>query len=329
MLVGLVGAGRIGAVHARNVIRHARVTNLLVYDPVTEAAQRLVDDAGGELVDSVDALLERGIEALVIAAPTPFHAELILKAVDAGIAAFCEKPIALDLKTTDMVVDRVRSAGTLVHMGFQRRFDPPHRAARSALARGDLGQLHLIRTAGLDHQPPPETYVEVSGGIFADLHIHDFDAIRWLTGRDVREVYADGTVVHNQRFARNDDVDTSAVVLHMDDGSMALLSGARTNAIGYDHRFELHGSKDSVSVGQDERSPIHPIGEPHPAQPYPDFIARFAEAYRIEMEAFIDLVLDGGDSPCTVEDARAALAIAMAANRSRAERRPVELTEVG
>ena len=330
MHVGLVGAGRIGAYHARVLADTDGVDRVSVADADPARARAVAGSTGAEPAADAAELVDRGVDALVIAAATPAHAELIHLALDAGLPCFCEKPIALDLETTDAVVEHVDRTGTMLQMGFQRRFDPGYTAAREAVDPGRLGRLYLVRLAGHDPAPPHEGYVPESGGIFRDLHIHDFDVLRWLTGREVVEVYADGSVLADPMFERYGDVDTAAAVLRLDDGALAILSGTRHDPLGYDIRTELFGSGDSIAVGLDRHTPLrsveHDVAAPTDA--YPDFMHRFDAAYRRELGAFVAAASNGGQSPCTALDARRALEIAVAADRSRAERRPVRVAEV-
>jgi myo-inositol 2-dehydrogenase/D-chiro-inositol 1-dehydrogenase len=328
--VGLVGAGRIGAYHARVLRDTVGVTRLTVADADEARARAVATATGAAWEADAETLVERGVDALVIAAATPAHAPLIHLALDAGLPCFCEKPVALDLETTDAVVAHADRVGTPVQMGFQRRFDPGYTAAREAVRSGALGRLYLVRLAGHDPAPPHEGYVPDSGGIFRDLHIHDFDVLRWLTGREVVEVYADGSVLADRMFERYGDVDTAAAVLRLDDGALAILSGARHDPLGYDIRTELYGSGDSIAVGMDRHTPLRSVesGVAAPTEAYTDFVHRFDTAYRRELRTFVAVAADGGQSPCTPLDARRALEIAVAADRSRAERRPVRIAEV-
>jgi myo-inositol 2-dehydrogenase/D-chiro-inositol 1-dehydrogenase len=188
-----------------------------------------------------------------------------------------------------------------------------------------VGETLVLRAATHDPSPPPEAYIATSGGIFRDLHIHDFDAIRFATDREIVEVYADGAVRETQWFADHDDVDVATAVLRLDDGTLAIVSGTRHDPLGYDVRLEVFGTKESIVVGVDDHSPIRSVepGAPKPKKGYANFMERFAAAYRAELETFVECVRDGKPSPCTLQDARAALAVAVAADRSRAERRPV------
>jgi myo-inositol 2-dehydrogenase / D-chiro-inositol 1-dehydrogenase len=330
MRIGLLGTGRIGAFHARSLAANPLVSDLVVHDAVPDRAERLAEELHARCAASPEALVAAGVDALVIAAATPAHAPLLHLAAGAGLPAFCEKPVALDLETTDGVLERVAAAGTLLQVGFQRRFDPGYRAAREAVSSGSLGELYLVRAAGHDPAPPPEEYVATSGGIWRDLLIHDFDVVPWVTGQDVVEVYADGAA-RSELFERCGDVDTAAAVLRFAGGLLGVVSGSRHDPRGYDVRLELLGSGDSAVVGLDGRTPLRSLepGVPGPTAPgYRDFMERFATAYRAELQAFLEAVRDGLPSPCSGEEARRALRLAVAAERSRAEHRPVAVWEV-
>ncbi|MGH3003776.1 MAG: Gfo/Idh/MocA family protein, partial [Gaiellaceae bacterium] len=201
---------------------------------------------------------------------------------------------------------------------------------REAVASGVVGTLLIVRAATHDPAPPPEAYIATSGGIFRDLHIHDFDAIRFVTGREIVDVYADGAVRASDWFGRHDDVDAAAAVLRLADGALAIVSGTRHDPRGYDVRLELFGTGDSIVVGVDARSPYRSVepGAPAPGPGYATFMDRFAPAYRADLEAFVAAVRSGGPSTCSLADARAALHVGLAADRSRRERRPVRIEEV-
>jgi myo-inositol 2-dehydrogenase / D-chiro-inositol 1-dehydrogenase len=312
MHVGVVGAGRIGAHHVETLHALDAVERVTVADAAPDRGD----------VDSAEELVAAGVEALVIATPTVAHAELLRLACDARLPAFCEKPVALELDVLDGVIADVARAGILVQVGFQRRFDDGFRAARDAVASGVVGTVLVLRAATHDPFPPSEEYIAGSGGIFRDLHIHDFDAVRFVTGLEIVEVYAAGAVLATPWFAAHGDVDTSAAVLTLEGGPLAVLTGTRHDPLGYDVRLEVFGTADSLAVGLDERTPLHPPGDP--GRPgYGNFLERFADAYRAELTVFVETILTGGPSACTLDDARAALAAAAAADRSRAERRPV------
>ncbi len=252
-----MGAGRIGAIHAASLSSLPGVDRLVVADQVCEAAERLAEAVGAEAAPTVDEAFERA-DAVVIASPTDTHVAYLLRAGAAGIPAFCEKPIAMDLAETDRAIEGIREAEIPVQMGFQRRFDPGYRAAHDLVASGALGDLLLVTGHTHDPQPPPETYVARSGGVFKDMLIHDIDVLRFVTGQEVIEVSAAGSNRSMEWFERFDDQSTVAVTARMSDGCLAVLSGSRQDPLGYDVRMEVFGTEDSVAVGLDARTP-HPV----------------------------------------------------------------------
>lgn len=329
--VGVIGVGRIGAFHVETLSQLESVQRLTLADVDAARARRLADELGAQAAETPEALVDAGVDALVIATPTPAHAPMLRFAAASGLPAFCEKPVALDLATLDDVVAEVDQAGILVQVGFQRRFDAGYRGAHQAVAGGALGNLLAVRAATHDPAPPEEQYVSASGGIFHDLHVHDFDAVRYVTGQEIVEIYADGAVRETPWFERYGDVDTAVAVLRLSGGALGILSGTRHDPRGYDVRLEAFGTRDSIAVGVDARSPIRSLepGAAPPAEPgYRNFLERFENAYRAELAAFVEAARDGGVSPCTLDDARAALVVAIAADRSRAERRPISTEEV-
>lgn len=335
MRLGLIGLGRIGAFHARTLCELDRVESLVVVDAVPATTARVAAQLGTRIstepAESPAKLLAAGVDGVLIAAATNTHPELVLAAVDAGLPVFCEKPIAADIADAVALAERIAGRDERVQIGYPRRFDPGYAAARAAVASGELGWLHTIRATTLDPAPPPWEYVAVSGGIFRDCSVHDFDAIRWVTGREVVEVYAVGSNKGDPFFREVGDSDTVAITLTLDDGSLALVSNSRYNSSGYDVRLELHGSIDSIAVGLDDGLPMRSaqLDVPFPAGPaHSFFMDRLASAFRAELAAFTSLVSGERPSPCTVADALAAGWIAEAATRSRDEHRPVRLTEM-
>jgi myo-inositol 2-dehydrogenase/D-chiro-inositol 1-dehydrogenase len=304
---------------------------LTVADADPRRAAEVARAVGAQCVESPEALFEAGIDAVVIAATTSAHAALLHMAADRHVPAFCEKPIALDLAATDAVIDHVERAGILVQIGFQRRFDTGYRAAREAVQSGALGDVHIVRLATHDPTPPPEEYVADSGGIWRDLAIHDFDIGPWVVGQAVIEVYSDGQA-NDGPFAKHDDVDAACAVLRFEGGILGVVSAARNDPRGYDVRMEVFGLRDSIAVGWNARTPLRSI-EPGVAAPhepgYSDFMDRFEPAYRAELQGFLAAVRDGAESACTVLEARRALVVALAADRSRREHRPVRIEEFG
>ncbi|HEV8421670.1 MAG TPA: Gfo/Idh/MocA family oxidoreductase [Actinomycetota bacterium] len=330
MRIGVIGVGRMGRVHATSLAEVGGVDVLITDVDVDRAAE-----VGRELGVDVAAGLEEligGSDAIVVAAATDAHADLIHAAADAALPTFCEKPISLDLESTAAVVAHVEKSGIPFMMGFQRRFDPGYLAAHNLVRDGSIGTVYVVRMAGHDPAPPHEAYIATSGGIFRDFSVHDFDAVRFVTGQEVVSVYADGGVVEFPVFTKYGDVDTAVAVLRLSGGSLGILSATRHDPLGYDIRMELIGSRDCVAVGWDDRTPlrsVEPGGGPAPSSPYRDFQDRFREAYRAEMAHFVELAAGREKSPCTAQDALEALRIAVACDRSRAERRPVSLEEIG
>lgn len=331
MRIGLIGAGRIGTFHAATLSRHRDVGSLIVTDVDRERAQSLADRLGETAAPGVDEIFAWGVDAVVITAATAVHAELIGRAARSGLPVFCEKPIALDLPGTLHALAEVDAAGTVLQMGFQRRFDTGYAAAREAVRSGRLGRLHTVRALTADQAPPPAAYLPLSGGIYRDCLIHDFDVLRWVTGQEVAEVYATGSDAGPAVFRETDDSATAAAVLTLEDGTLATATAARQNGAGYDVRMELAGELDTVGVGLDDRTPIastEPAGPPPADKPYTGFLDRFGPAYEAELTAFVEVVRGERANPCDGRDALQSLRIAEACELSRRERRPVQLGEV-
>lgn len=331
MRVAVLGAGRIGGLHARLLAAQPDVARVLVADEVAGRAERAAASAGGDSASIEEAIA--AADATVITAATSAHVELIAASLDAGLPTFCEKPIALGLEETAAVVERVERDDAVLQIGFQRRFDRGYAEARRLVDSGELGTLFTVRLATHDPDPPHEDYIAQAGGIFRDLHIHDFDSLRWVSGREAAQVYAVGAVREYPWFERHGDFDTAAALVTMEDGVLAVLTGGRRDALGYDVRAELIGSLDSVAVGVDPGTPmrsLEPGAEELFREPrHANFAERFEAAYRAELAHFLELARGRADNPCTARDALEALRIAVAADRSAAEGGPVELAAVG
>ena len=330
MRVGVIGVGRMGQTHAATLGSIDEVDDVLITDVDADRAAKVAADAGARTVATTEELLS-SVDAVVIAAASSAHAELIHACADERLPTFCEKPITLDLATTAEVVEHVRRSGISLQMGFQRRFDAGFRAGRDLVADGSIGVLYVVRMAGHDPEPPHEAYIPASGGLFRDFSVHDFDALRFVTGQETVEVYADGAVLNFPQFEKYGDIDTGVVALRLSGGTFGILSVTRHDPLGYDIRMELLGSGDSVVVGWDDRLPlrsIEPDGAPAPEDAYANFHERFADAYRAEIAAFVDVAAGRAQSACTAEDALEAMRVAVACDRSRAEHRPVRVEEV-
>ncbi|WP_326653576.1 MULTISPECIES: Gfo/Idh/MocA family oxidoreductase [unclassified Streptomyces] len=331
MRIGLIGTGRIGSFHASVLSRHREVGSLVVADADAARAAEVAERTGSTAAPSADEIFTWGVDAVVIASATAAHAELIARAARAGLPTFCEKPIALDLPGTLSALQEVEQAGTLLQLGFMRRFDAGYTKAREVVRSGALGRLHTVRAITSDPTPPPAAYLPLSGGLFRDCLVHDFDILRWVTGHEVVEVYATGSDAGPAMFREAGDVDTAAAVLTLDDGTLATATATRCNGAGYDVRMELAGELDTVAVGLDDRTPIsstEPKGPPAADKPWPGFLERFAPAYEAELDAFVRMVQGEAENPCDGWEALTALRIAEACELSRRERRPVRLEEI-
>lgn len=331
MKLGLIGAGRIGALHADNLLAMDAVSALVVADTVRERATALARRCGADHVADVPQLLRADLDGVVIAASTDAHPDLLRAAVQADLPAFCEKPVATGLEAALALAAVAETAQVPVQIGFSRRFDAGFLSVREAVRSGSLGWVHSIRSTTMDPAPPGREFAAASGGLLRDCAIHDFDAIRWVTGQDIAEVFATGTS-HGEDWIRGlDDVDTAATVLTLSDGCLAVVSNTRYNARGYDVRLEVHGSSDSVAAGLDDGLPLRsaeaavafPTGPPHRF-----FLDRFASAFRAEMSAFVDVVAGRTHSPCTVGEAVEAQLVAEAAVISLRRGTPVRVDDV-
>ncbi len=328
MQFGLLGAGRIGTLHAGILSSLPDVDGLVVADAVPSRAEELAARHGATTapIDDVFGV----VDAVIIASSTDSHAPLLERAAEAGTPAFCEKPIALDLDSTRRAVAAVEAADIVVQMGFQRRYDPAMRAIRERVSAGEIGIVYLVRSQTHDPEPPPLDYIPVSGGIFKDCLIHDIDIVRYVTGQEVVSVRAAGAVGGFPEIGALGDVDSATAVLEMSQGTLAQLSGLRHDPIGYDVRLEVFGSKDSVAAGWSDRTPIHSAepGVPSSANPIVSWLDRFGAAYRAEMEAFVRVVRGEENPASTHRDALEDLRVATACDLALAENRTVSLEEI-
>ncbi|QHC20992.1 Gfo/Idh/MocA family protein [Streptomyces sp. GS7] len=332
MKIGLIGTGRIGAFHAATLQNVPGVTGLVVADADAARAAALADNLGVRAAGSIEEMYAEGLDAVVITAATSAHAALIHQALDAGVPVFCEKPVALDVPGTIEVVERAEAGAVPVQIGFQRRFDAGYRAAREALRSGELGWVHTLRACTSDRTPPPAAFIPTSGGLFRDCSIHDFDILRWLTGREVVSVYAQGANRGADFFTEGGDVDTCAALLRFDDDSLATVTATRYNGAGHDVRLEVCGSQGARFVGLDDRAPL-PSAEPRLSwqradAPYATFMERFHDAYVTELGVFVEVAAGRTPSPCSPAEALEALYVAEACERSRRTGQPVAVADV-
>jgi myo-inositol 2-dehydrogenase/D-chiro-inositol 1-dehydrogenase len=330
--VAVVGAGRIGALHAE--LLHGRVAGTelaAVADVDPEAAIRVAARHGAPVAPLESILADDGIEAVAICSSTDSHVDLVVRAAGAGKAILCEKPLSLDLAEVDRALEAVERSGVLLQVGFNRRFDAAHRSVREAVAAGTIGEVHIVRITSRDPSPPPLDYVRVSGGIFLDMTIHDFDMARFVTGSEVLEVFARGAVRITPAVADLGDVDTAVVTLTHENGAFTVIDNSRRAAYGYDQRVEAFGS---AGLAASENPPAHSgvvrTAEGSSRPPLPRFfLERYVPSYVAEWEAFVRAFREGLPSPVSGADGRAPLAIGLAAWRSVREGRPVRVAEIG
>jgi myo-inositol 2-dehydrogenase/D-chiro-inositol 1-dehydrogenase len=323
--IALLGAGRIGKVHARAIAEDKRARLVAVVDAMPEAAQAIADSAGCA-VSTIDAVLgDREVDAVVMCTPTNTHADLIERFARAGKAIFCEKPIDLDVARARACLEVVRQTGAKVMLGFNRRFDPHFRAVRQAIDDGRIGKVEMVTITSRDPGPPPAEYIKVSGGIFRDMTIHDFDMARFLVGEEIVTVFATGSVLVDSKIGELGDYDSASLVLTTASGRQAVISNSRRASYGYDQRIEVHGSLGSVSAENQRPVSIEIANKDGYMRPplHDFFMTRYTAAYAAEISAFIDSVETGAALSPSAEDGLIALQLADAALRSVNEGRAV------
>jgi myo-inositol 2-dehydrogenase/D-chiro-inositol 1-dehydrogenase len=328
--IAMIGVGRIGSMHAELLARRIAGADVVCVADVHEETAAAVGAALGVPATGVEEALDADADAVAICSSTDTHADLVVAAARAGKAIFCEKPVSLDLDEVDRALREVESAGVPFQIGFNRRFDPSHQAVHDAVASGAVGEPQIVRISSRDPAPPPLAYVEVSGGIFLDMTIHDFDMARYVAGSEVVEVFARGAVQVDQGFADAGDVDTALVTLVHESGCLTAIDNSRRAVYGYDQRVEVFGSAGmAVSENPLAHTTVVRTAAGSQLPPLPSFyVDRYGPSYLREWEAFVEAVGTGATPLVTGADARAPLAIGLAAWRSLREGRPVEVAEV-
>ncbi|MCT1606531.1 Gfo/Idh/MocA family oxidoreductase [Nesterenkonia massiliensis] len=318
--IGLIGVGRIGTMHAKNLqALRAEGVDLVLADAHRPRAEQLAAELGVRAAPGAEELFGTVPDGVVIAVGTSHHAPLIRRAAESGIPAFCEKPVAQSTEASLPVLQTLQETGAVVQIGHQRRLDAGYLEARRAFRSGELGWLHTIRAITCDMFPPPVEFLAGSGGLFRDCSVHDFDVLQWLTGQQIVEVYARGSNNGDPAIGKVGDVDSATTLATFEDGTLASVSATRYNGAGHDVRLELHGSEDTLQVGLDgsyagrsaELEVGFPLGTHHQT-----FHERFASAYREEMRAFVQLVRGELENPCTAFEAVDASRVADAAQLS-------------
>jgi len=332
--VGIIGAGRIGKVHVQSIctqVPDAKVKMLA--DPfMTEETAAWAKDMGVEQVtrDYKEILADPEIEAVLICSSTDTHSPISVEAIKAGKHVFCEKPIDHDIEKIQEVIDALKDSKVKYQVGFNRRFDHNFEAVQKAVAAGKVGDIHIIKVTSRDPEPPCADYVKVSGGMFLDMTIHDFDMVRFLAGCNAEEVYVQAAVLVDPAIGEAGDVDTAVITLKMENGAIAVIDNSRKAVYGYDQRAEVFGSKGMVATGNDTASAAVISNENGVTGEVPlhFFLERYMAAYAKEVKCFIDAIVNDTDTPLGVMDGLEPVLMGIAAKKSMEEHRPVKISEV-
>jgi len=331
--VGIIGAGRIGKVHAETIaFRLPEAVPVAIADLNREAAEQVAARCGIPKVaeSSEEIFADPRIEAVLICSSTGTHADLVVQAAEAGKHIFCEKPIDHTLAKIDRALAAVAKAGVKLQVGFNRRFDANFARVRQAVASGEIGTPHLMHIVSRDPAPPPVSYVKVSGGIFLDMTIHDFDMARFLIGDEVEEVYTAAGVMVDPEIGKAGDLDTALVVLRFKSGLIGTIDNSRKAVYGYDQRVEILGSQGSIATGNcyPNQAVISTATAVRRDLPLNFFMDRYTDSFANELRAFVEAVLEDKPTPVTGIDGRIPVVMGLAARKSYDQRRPVRLDEV-
>ena len=332
--VGIIGAGRIGKVHVESIctqVPNAKVKMLA--DPfMTDATAEWAKNMGVEAVtkDYKEILADPDIDAVLICSSTDTHSPISVEAIKAGKHVFCEKPIDHDVKKIQDVIDALKDSNVKYQVGFNRRFDHNFEAVQQAVAAGKVGDIHVIKVTSRDPEPPCAEYVKVSGGMFLDMTIHDFDMVRFLAGCNAEEVYVEAAVLVDPAIGEAGDVDTAVITLKMENGAIAVIDNSRKAVYGYDQRAEVFGSKGMVATGNDSASMAVISNENGVTgeKPLYFFLERYMAAYAKEVKCFIKSIEEDTDTPLGVMDGLQPVLMGLAAKKSLEEHRPVKISEI-
>lgn len=331
--VGVIGVGRIGKLHLENLaVRIPSAEVVAVADVFVEEAEKIAARFGITTVtpDYREILSNKNIEAVIICSPTDTHAQYTIEAAQAGKHIFCEKPLDLSLDKIREVLDVTEKSGVKLMIGFNRRFDPNYAKVQQMVKDGKVGKPHILKITSRDPAPPPAEYVAVSGGMFLDMTIHDFDMARFVVGSEVLEVYAKTNVLVDPEIGKAGDVDTAVTILFFENGAIGTIDNSRKAVFGYDQRLEVFGSEGMVKIDNnnpDTHTYYNTKGS-HGPLPLNFFMDRYVQSYANEMEAFINAVVNDETIPVPGRDGLISVAIGLAAKKSALENRPVKLTEI-
>lgn len=331
--VAVLGCGRIGQMHAANIAAHPRTSLAMVYDVYAPAAEAVAGRLGAHIAASpAEVFASEAVDAVLIATATPTHADYIEMAVAAGKAILCEKPIDLDLARVDACAAKIKGTKVPIQLGFNRRFDPGHRAARQAVLDGEIGDLHQVIITSRDPALPPRAYLEAAGGLFRDMTIHDFDLARFMLGEEPSEVFAfGGALIDPALGAELNEIDSAMILMRTASGKQCHINNSRTAVYGYDQRIELMGTKGMVISDNRKPHEVRKFSESQVevgAQYQLFFLERYQEAFNACIDMFVDVVQKGHAPEAGFEDGRRALILAEAAYKSLAEGRMVQVSEI-
>lgn len=329
MRIAVFGAGRMAEIRIEDLLKDPRIESIAVINRSREKAEALKAKFGVSIVAEHDFRAE-DFDSYVITTGTSHHATALDLVIGSKRKIFCEKPIALELNETDEVLRRVREAGAEMQIGFQRRFDPPIAKAKKLIESGSVGTLYHLRFVSNDIEPSSREFLAGSGGIFRDLHVHDFDLAEWLCNDPIAEVYATRRVREFKQYEEFEDGDVSLIHALTASGVQISISGTRHDPRGHDVRFEVFGSKDSLSSGFAPRTPLNLLDEGIALsdRPYSGFVDRFREAFRQETMAYVEWLAGNRGNPCSPDSARSGICIAIACEISAREKRMVKVAEV-
>ncbi len=325
--IALIGAGRIGRIHAANVAAHPELQLAYVVDPMEAPAKDVAASYGAKVADLDGALGDANVAGVIVASSTDTHLDFSLRAAQAGKAIFCEKPIDLDLARAEANAPKFEAARARMFLAFNRRFDPNFRALKKKLDAGAVGKLETLHITSHDPSPPPPGYVAVSGGLFKDMAIHDFDMARWVLGEEPSEVFAAGACLVDPEIGKLGDIDTAKTILRTPSGKMCVISNSRRSGYGYDQRIEAFGSAGALRAGNVTESTVEAWteGGAQADQFQNFFLDRYAAAYKFEMAHFADMIARNAAPEISYGDGVAALALATAAQASMQTGAPVQL----
>ncbi|RTX72661.1 inositol 2-dehydrogenase [Mammaliicoccus sciuri] len=326
---GVIGAGRIGQLHINYLRTHKDVNIKWISDLYCDKMEDWIKKAGikNKTKDHMDIINDPEVDAVVICSPTDTHVDIIKEASAKGKHIFCEKPISLSIDEAKIALEAVKQSNVKLQMGFNRRFDKNFKELRDILNKGELGNIQTLRITSRDPEPPPVEYIKRSGGLFMDMMIHDFDMARYLMQSEITEVYATGGALVNPEIAQYDDIDTALVTLKFENGSMAMIENCRRSVYGYDQRVEVLGDKGAIDVGNEQTTTLNyhraeGISKDNP--PY-FFLERYSDAYKVEMDGFIEAILNDTEVICSIEDGYKAQEIAVKCKESLLSNEPKSL----